>query len=68
MFPRGWDRIQQSRRDALPAFRRKFGEVTKELTNLVDCILELERQIGEQVGEEFSKMSTNQIHANLRQC
>ena len=64
MVLRRWDRIQQGRGDSLPVFRRGFRNEIKRITNLVNGILELENKLVSKL-ERISKMSTNQVHANL---
>jgi len=53
MFLRGWNRIQQSRRDSLPTLRRGFRDETKRIANLVNGILELEDKLVSKLERNF---------------
>jgi len=66
MFLRGWNRIQQSRRDSLPTLRRGFRDETKRIANLVNGILELENKLVSKLERNFQdvyQQDTRKLYA-----
>ena len=63
MFPRGWNRIQQSRRDSLHTLKHEDrNEVKKETTNLINGILELENKLVNKLDRNFQDVYQPNTH------